>query len=75
MPIYLAINKIGYVCKYFKQCPAFDHFKADNFDIFVDIANDYCLSEKNNLNCKRFRIRKKGDFMPSNLMPDGSTFK
>lgn len=74
-PFYIAINELGYVCKYLKQCPAFEHFKTVNFDDFVDIANTYCLSEKNNHNCKRFKIRKRGDMPPFDLMPDGSMFK
>ncbi len=77
-PFYLAINQIGHVCKYLKQCQeqcqCFEHFKAENFDAFIAIANKYCLSEKNNPNCKRFKIRKGGDMPPFNLMPDGSMF-
>jgi len=74
-PFYLAINNLGYVCKYFKHCPAFEHFKAENFDDLIEIANKYCLSEKNNSNCKIFKIRKRGDMPAFNLMPDGSIFK
>jgi hypothetical protein len=74
-PFYLAIKGIVHACKYLKQCPAFEHFKALDFDAFIKIANKYCLSEKENLNCKRFKIRKIGDVPPSDLMPDGSMFK
>ncbi|MFH1062463.1 MAG: hypothetical protein V1747_06210 [Candidatus Omnitrophota bacterium] len=74
-PFYIAINGLGHVCKYLKQCPTFEHFKAENFDAFIEIANKYCLSEKNNNNCKRFKIRKRGDIPPFDLMPDGSMIK
>ncbi|MBU1045041.1 MAG: hypothetical protein KJ915_11660 [Candidatus Omnitrophica bacterium] len=74
-PFYIAINQSGHVCKYLNQCPSFEHFKAENFDDFVSIAYKYCLSEKNNNNCKRFKIRKRGDMPALDLMPDGSMFK
>ncbi len=34
-PFYKAIHNIGHYCRYLKKCPAFEHFKADNFDKFV----------------------------------------
>lgn len=32
---YKAINEIGHICKYLKQCPVFEHFKSETFDVFV----------------------------------------
>ncbi|MBU1087991.1 MAG: hypothetical protein KKD05_10825 [Candidatus Omnitrophica bacterium] len=74
-PFYIAINDLGYACKYLNQCPAFEHFKSVDFDEFLALVNKYCLSEKNNSYCKRFKIRKRGNIPPFDLMPDGSIFK
>lgn len=73
-PFYRSINRIGYICKYLMACMAFEHFKADNFEQFSSIADNYCLSETNCQNCERFKLRKKGKIPPENLMPDGSLF-
>lgn len=74
-PFYKTLNNIGYTCYYLKNAPAFDHFPAVDFEKFVEMANKYCLSKKNNKNCARYKLRKKGDHPPSNLLPDGSFFK
>ena len=74
-PFYRMIKKIGFACKYLKKCPAFEHFHAENFTEFVELAKNYCLSKENNLKCKRFAMREKGQTPTSDLMPDGSTLK
>ena len=71
-PFYKMLHNVGYFCQYLKLCPSFEHFKADNFNSFVKIANGYCLSKENNSKCARYKIRIKGQNPPSNLMPDGS---
>ena len=71
-PFYKILNNIGHSCKFLKQCPAFEHFKTENFDEFVKIANDYCLSKENNASCSRYKIRIKGDMPSVDLLPDGS---
>jgi len=74
-PFYKAIHNIGYYCKYLIIYPASEHFKVDNFDEFVQIASEYCLSKENNARCARFKIRRAGKKPPVNLLPDGSIFK
>lgn len=74
-PFYKAIYKIGYFCRYFKYCPAFDHFKIDNFEKFVSIVNEYCLSRENNKYCARFKLRMRNEMPSDNLLPDGSSLK
>ncbi len=73
-PFYRAIKKIGYSCRYLKKCPACEHFQINSFAEFISVATKYCLSEKNNKECCRYKIRKKGKTPDPSLMPDGTYF-
>ena len=71
-PFYIALNNLGFACEFLKQCPAYEHFKHDNFEEFVKIANDYCLSKENCHDCERYKIRKSGNMPPKKLLPNGT---
>jgi len=72
-PFFKTINNIGFHCECLEKCPADKQFGISDFEKFVYIANRYCLSE-NNLNCERFKLRKEGKEVPSDLFPDGTRF-
>ncbi|MBU1083532.1 MAG: hypothetical protein KKG84_00430 [Candidatus Omnitrophica bacterium] len=74
-PFYRALNDIGYHCEYLSSFLAHEHFKVCDFREFAQIAKGYCLSEKNNLSCERYKMRKKGETPPSNMLPDGTIFE
>ncbi len=73
-PFFKTIKKIGPHCDCLEKCAAYNHFRIYNFGKFVEIANEYCLTE-NNVNCARHKMRKSGQTPPENLMPDGSMDK
>jgi hypothetical protein len=35
-------------------------------------ARDYCKSNKNWKNCRRYQMEEGGQFHPDNMLPDGS---
>jgi len=74
-PFYRTIKNIGHHCKYLEQCPAYEHFDSAHFDDFVSLANKYCLCEKTNPECKRYKIRQGGKVPPADLLPDGAYYK
>lgn len=70
-PFFRTINDAGVHCGYIEKCPAYKHFGVRDFEKFVKMTNQYCLSE-NNVNCERFKLRKEGREVPSDLLPDGA---
>jgi hypothetical protein len=73
-PFYKSINKLCPVCEMLDRCPIFKHLSIKDFDKFVQVTKDYCLSEKK-MACERLNIFKSGDMPPPDLMPDGSKLK
>jgi len=73
-PFYLILSGEKNVCKNVKKCPAFKNFTLSNFEQFVSMANQYCVSE-NHKNCQRFLLKEKGEEVPINLHPDGHFVK
>ena len=73
-PFFRSIKKIGFVCECVAGCPAYEFLKIGDFKQFLIITSQYCLSE-NNLNCKRYILRKQGQPVPKELLPDGSKIK
>jgi hypothetical protein len=49
----------------------YKHFAIGDFEEFVAITKNYCLSE-NKVNCKRYQAKKSGKTPPPNLLPDGN---
>ena len=73
-PFYKAVKKIGCVCEMLVICPIYKKLSIKDFDKFLQITKDFCLSE-NNANCERLKIKKTGNTPPADLMPDGSSFE
>lgn len=73
-PFYKSLSKSCPVCELLDRCPIFKELSNKDFDTFVQITEDYCLSEKK-MDCERFKIKKSGDKPPPDLMPDGSKLK
>lgn len=73
-PFYRRIKKIGFVCEFVSGCPAYESLQVGHFEEFVVISKQYCLSE-NNLKCQRYILRKQGQPVPKELLPDGTTRK
>jgi len=59
MSLYKTLKKIDFYCKCIEKCAAYKHFGISDFDKFVRVAGEYCLSE-NNVNCERYKLRKSG---------------
>lgn len=74
-PFYKTLEGIGFSCEYLKRCLAFEHFKTETFNDFVEIAKEYCLSKQNNRNCARYKLRKTGKTPSGDLLPDGSVLE
>jgi hypothetical protein len=47
-------------------------FELGNFEEFVRITEKYCLAE-NMINCQRYILKKSGQVVPQELLPDGGT--
>jgi len=73
-PFYRTLNDIGLHCDYVGACAAYKHFGIHDFEQFVKITREYCLSE-NNVKCERFKLRKAGKAVPEELLPDGNTIE
>jgi len=57
------------VCKWYSICPLRRFERQGRLD---DIwAQDYCKSESNWKNCRRYRLEEAGLYHPDNMMPDG----
>ncbi len=68
-PFYKIIKKEK-VCENISKCPMFRHFEVQQFDAFVRISNAFCTS-KNYPKCQRYQLKKSGQKVPDDLMPDG----
>ncbi len=69
-PFYRTLGRIGPCCDYIENCPIYAHFASREFDKFVKMTKDYCLSE-NMKCCKRYQIRKTGQTPPLPMAPNG----
>jgi len=74
-PFYKTLNNIGFCCEFIAKCAAYKYFGVNDFENFVKITRKYCLSEEGSLNCKRYQLRKSGQFVQENLHPDGGELK
>jgi len=70
-PFYRTINNIVTLCENIKKCPAYAHFQLGEFEEFLKLTKQYCLSE-NKVNCERYKLKKAGKEVPKDLHPDGS---
>lgn len=69
-PFFIGINKTGNFCEYFLNCPECKGCKLHAAQGFDEMIKKYCFC-KNNVNCMRFKLKKSGEKLPCNLMPDG----
>jgi hypothetical protein len=56
-------------CKWYSLCPLRkleQEWKLDNL-----WAQNYCKSDNNWKNCKRYQLEEKGIAHPDNMLPDG----
>lgn len=67
-PFYRTVNKIGDTCEMIDWCQIYKSLSLDNFKEFLSVTNGYCLSS-NNVNCKRYQAKKRGEIPPPDLMP------
>ena len=61
------ISKMG--CKWYEVCPL-RRFEREG-KISSRWAVNYCKSDDNWKNCKRYRLEEEGIFHPDNMLPDG----
>jgi len=73
-PFYRILYRKESVCKNIMNCPVFSKFQIDDFDKFMELSREYCVS-KNHKKCKRYIISKKGKGVPPHLHPDGRYIK
>jgi len=57
-------------CKWYNICPLRRLEKEGK--ISDRWKREYCESENNWKNCKRYQMEERGEFHPDNLMPDGT---
>ncbi|MDD5086153.1 MAG: uracil-DNA glycosylase [Candidatus Nanoarchaeia archaeon] len=60
-------------CKWLKICPLRRLEKQGK--ITDKWKKEYCSTEKNWMNCKRYKYEEEGKYHPDNMMPDGSINK
>lgn len=70
-PFYRIINNIGTLCENINKCPAYAYFQVGEFEEFLKLTKQYCLSE-NKVNCERYKIKNAGKEVPKDLHPNGS---
>ncbi len=58
------------VCKWFKICPLRKLEKEER--ISNKWRKEYCETEDNWKNCKRYQAEEKGQHHSDNMMPDGT---
>jgi len=61
------------VCKWYDLCPLREFEK--NKKITNKFKEEYCKTESNWKNCKRYQMEEKGIYHPDNLMPNGEKIK
>lgn len=73
-PFFRTINNIGEHCEFIENCVIYARFAVGDFNEFVSMTKAYCLTCEN-VNCKRYQIRKSGQKPSPDLLPDGSLLK
>ena len=58
-------------CKWYAVCPLRRLEGQGKLD--DKWANEYCTTEDNWKNCKRYQLEEQGVSHPDNLLPDGSS--
>lgn len=82
---YIAL-KSGFRCKYQNLCledlvlnvPILAKFFVEDdrtIKLFKSMAEKYCSSEKNHVNCACFKLLEQGIHPPVELLPDGKKFR
>ena len=56
-------------CKWYSICPLRRLEKQGKLD--STWSQNYCLSERNWKNCKRYQSEEKGLYHPDNMLPNG----
>ena len=64
---------IKIVCKWLSICPL--RKLEEQGKISNKWKKEYCLSENNWLNCKRYQYEEKGKYHSDNMMPNGEIDK
>jgi hypothetical protein len=57
------------VCKWYELCPLRRFEKQGKLS--SKWKNEYCKTERNWKNCKRYRMEEKNICHPDNMLPDG----
>ncbi len=70
-PFYLIVAKKAPMCEYCIKCALFNYYRAEDSEKFLKTTAEYCFSS-NNINCKRYIMRKSGEKPPDDLCPDGT---
>ncbi len=73
-PFYKMLIVKENICKHIQKCPAFAKFQDGAFHAFVETSNKYCTSE-NHAECERYKLKEKGNEVPTWLHPDGKHIK
>jgi hypothetical protein len=73
-PFYRQINGIGILCENIESCPTYEYFAIGDFEEFLKMTKEYCLSE-NNTACRRYQLKKAGQKPPAEMLPDGKMRK
>jgi hypothetical protein len=60
-------------CKWFSICPL--RMLEKQGKITDKWKKEYCLSENNWINCKRYQCEENGEYHPNKMMPDSSIKK
>lgn len=69
-PLYRALNNVGNHCEYVYSCVVFRYYGTRNIDKFLEVTQKYCLADTQ-MGCARYRMKKKGQSPPPDLLPDG----
>lgn len=56
-------------CKWFNVCPLRKFEKEGK--ISGKWRDEYCKTERNWINCKRYQMEREGKTHPDNMLPDG----
>jgi hypothetical protein len=56
-------------CKWYDLCPLREFEKQGKLS--EKWKNEYCRSENNWQNCRRYQMEEKREMHPDNLLPDG----
>ena len=56
-------------CKWYDICPMKRFYEQGKLD--KKWVLNYCKSEKNWLNCKRYQFEAEGKYHPDNMLPNG----